>query len=649
MRRAGTLIAVSRYAANAFRTPGSVKSISVLYNPLDLERFDATRWSKQKARRELGLPADRPVVGIIAQITPWKSHDTLIEAFADVVKRVPQARLAIVGDAKFVGKDVRFNNLAFKERLHDLVRERELEEVVSFWGERSDIPAVAAAMDAVAVPSWEEPLGRAALEAMAMCTPVLVTSVGGAAEVVRDGVDGRVLPPREPAIWADAIVELLEDPELRRRMGLNGQRRVREFERHAYVDRLRAVYSATLGTRGDFHVVFVDHTATIGGAQRSLLGLLADLPSSVACTVACPEGDLAEAVRRSGVRVVTIHAAEVGSRFDARHTLPVLLSLLRGALRMRRITRERPVIVHANTARAGLLSALFKRSDAPVIVHLRDVVGKSIASRLARAVLARRADAVIANSHHTLQTFRAPPGQASRVVHNGVDASTFSPSSVSRSAARDMLALDDEIPVLAVVAQITPWKRQDFAIRVLDRVRRNHPDAQLLLAGSPKFVKATTSFDNRAYNADLHRLCVDLGLADHVRFLGELDDVRPVYAAADMVLLPSRAEPFGRALIESMAMRTPVIASRGGGPAEIVEHGVSGWLLPLDDLEEWSDAVTQMLDDPGLRDRMGKAGRARVCDAFTAEIHAAGVLDAYRSFFAYESAAGAAEARVLVA
>jgi glycosyltransferase involved in cell wall biosynthesis len=631
-RGSSRLIAVSCYAAEAFRTPGSARPIDVLYNPIDLTRFDAAAWTQQAARAELDIPADVPLVGVIAQITPWKSQDTVIEAFADVVKRFPDARLVLVGEPKFVGKDVRFDNRAFKDRLVRLIADLGLQEHVAFWGERRDIPTVAAALDVLAVPSWEEPLGRAALEALAMETPVLATSVGGAAEVVRDGVDGVIVPPHQPSAWAAAITRLLEDGELRARMGKSGRQRVQEFRQDRYRARLRAVYSETLAGGSGGGVLFVDHTAEVGGAQRSLLGLLAHLPPETSPTVVCPQGELSQEVRALGVPTIHIPAAEVGRRFDRRHTLPALISLVRASAKIRRMTRTlRPRLVHANSLRGGLISVLFRRSEPPVVVHLRDVADGGLPIRISRRLVSRRSDAVIANSAHTLRSFDGSDRLTSVVAHNGVDMEAFSPETVSRSEARAALSIGDDAPVLAHVAQITPWKRQDHSIRMLARIREEHPGALLLVVGSAKFVKATTSYDNRAYLAELQLLCSQLGVSDGVRFLGEIGDVRTVLAACDVALLPSTEEPFGRTIIEAMAMERPVIGTSVGGPPEIIEDDVSGFILPPGDVERWTAQALRLIDDEPLRARIGAAARERVEAQFTDSHHAATVLSLYRS------------------
>ncbi len=126
--------------------------------------------------------------------------------------------------------------------------------------------------------------------------------------------------------------------------------------------------------------------------------------------------------------------------------------------------------------------------------------------------------------------------------------------------------------LLGVVAQLSPWKGQDTAIEALRILREQGVDAHLLLIGSAKFVARATRFDNEAYVAGLRARVARADLEDRVSWLGEREDVPELVRALDVLLLPSREEPFGRALIEAMALGVPVLATEVGGPPEIVRR-----------------------------------------------------------------------------
>ena len=174
------------------------------------------------------------------------------------------------------------------------------------------------------------------------------------------------------------------------------------------------------------------------------------------------------------------------------------------------------------------------------------------------------------------------------MIGNPVDLDRFDPDKVDRFAARNSLGLKHSDFVATVLAQITPWKGQEEAIRSIARVRERHPDVKLLLVGSAKFLSKATRYDNAAYLESLHRLVAELELGDHVQFLGERDDVPAVLRATDTVLVPSWEEPFGRSVIEAMAMRVPVIATNVGGPTEVIADRKNGMLLSPRAPENWA-------------------------------------------------------------
>jgi glycosyltransferase involved in cell wall biosynthesis len=182
-----------------------------------------------------------------------------------------------------------------------------------------------------------------------------------------------------------------------------------------------------------------------------------------------------------------------------------------------------------------------------------------------------------------------------------------------------------------VVAQLTPWKGQDTAIEALRLVREQGIDARLLLVGSAKFVANATRYDNRSFVADLHAKVERAGLEDRVTWLGEREDIREIVRALDALLLPSWEEPFGRALIEAMALEVPVIATNVGGPPEIIKEGQEGYLVEPRNAQGWAEAIMELAGDRKRSREIGLAGRRRVEEAFTREQHVSRMLEVYRS------------------
>lgn len=382
-------------------------------------------------------------------------------------------------------------------------------------------------------------------------------------------------------------------------------------------------------------VLVVSHTSLIGGAERSLLTFLQTAPDGVDVVVACPDGPLADALRGRGVPHRSLRGTDGSLRLHPVHTVRALGELASMSAGVRRHARAtRADLVHANSARAGLAAVAARAlGGPPVAVHVRDVLPAGHAGSLVRTVLRRSARTMIAISDHVAAAFTGradAPGV--HVVRELVDTARFRP--LPAAAARAALDVPDTAAVLTVVAQLTPWKGQDTAIRALAHVRRTRPEAVLLIVGEATFVAPGGRFDNRAYERSLHELAEQLSVADAVRFLGAREDVPTILAASDLVLVPSHEEPFGLAVIEGMAMERGVLATRLGGPAEVITDGRDGRLLDPLDPAAWAGAVEELLADPAQRSAMGRAARRRVVEAFTPAHYAEAMLTAYRATLA---------------
>jgi len=378
-------------------------------------------------------------------------------------------------------------------------------------------------------------------------------------------------------------------------------------------------------------VLYVSHTSEVSGAERSLLSLLAGLPDTVSSLVATPRGHLDTEVRRLGLATTPIPGTAGSLRLHPLHTPRALVEMTAAAVSVRLAARRhRADLIHANSIRAGIVLGLARPSSAS-IVHIRDCLPPGSVTTATMRLIAATATTVVANSEYTARSVRsAAPSARVEVVHNPVDLQRWDPARVDRVRARAVLGdAGKRALLMGVVAQLSPWKGQDTAIEALKILREQGIDAHLLLIGSAKFVARSTRFDNEGYVAHLHALVADAGLDDYVSWMGEREDVPELVRALDVLLLPSWEEPFGRALIEAMAMGVPVVATNVGGPPEIVEDGREGYLVSPREPGAWARAIRHIADEPERGAEMGRAGRRRVQEAFTVDHHVATMLDVY--------------------
>jgi glycosyltransferase involved in cell wall biosynthesis len=390
--------------------------------------------------------------------------------------------------------------------------------------------------------------------------------------------------------------------------------------------------------RPELRVLYVNHTANISGGERSLLELLSALDERVDPVVAAPDGALADAVRALGILVRSIPGTDGSLKLHPLHTPQAMADLGRAAWRLRRLARsERADLVHANSIRAGIVAAAAARTGgAPAVVHVRDVLPDGAMTRLTRAVVGAGAAAIIGNSDYTLRRFAPARTRAQlAVAHSPIDVDRLAAAdSAARSQARHALSLPaDAGPVLGVVAQLTPWKAQDDAVRIAAGLSSSHPGLRLVLVGSAKFVSRATRHDNHAFVRDLEALIDDCGLREQVLLVGERTDVPQLLPALDLLLMPSWEEPFGRAMVEALAVGVPVAATSRGGPREVVRDGVDGLLLPPRDPAAWVTALDPLLADRERLARMSANGRERAA-AFGRGAHADRIVALYEEVLA---------------
>jgi L-malate glycosyltransferase len=399
-------------------------------------------------------------------------------------------------------------------------------------------------------------------------------------------------------------------------------------------------------------VLFVSHTRGWSGAEVAMMRLVDAVAAGHEVAIACPtESRMAAEAQSAGVRRYYIPAIDASLRLDPVWTPVGLAQLALGGAALRRATYHfRPDIVHANSFRAGLLGAIgLRKGRPPMVVQAHEHLPTSRAGRAIRGVIASSAECVVCVSDHTARNFtQGLESPLVRRIYNSIDLEHLSPSQVRPAPVRAELGLSADAFLLGEVAQITPWKGQDTAIRVLAEMRARDVPADLLIVGHIAFAGRGVRYDNHSYLRDLHQLANELQVAEQVHFLGWRDDVPQVLRALDLSLLPSRDEPFGISVAESMAVGTPAIVCTDGGPTEFIVDRESGRVLPPDRADLWAEAAAELASDRRALARMSQRATAAVA-SFTDTAYTGEMLDVYRSLVhrRRELAEGARRSRLL--
>jgi len=350
-------------------------------------------------------------------------------------------------------------------------------------------------------------------------------------------------------------------------------------------------------------ILFVHGITEIGGAERELLGVLENLPRyGYYPVVACPgDGPLVEKLLRRGIprkEAMFVPWRKLWGYLQR----PAAIRGLRQVIEV-----EQPSLLHVNDIWwvPQALRAATGRGIS-IAAHVRQEIEPSKVSRYEL----ERVDLVIAISEQvrrSLQMGGVRPDRV-RVVYSGIDCSTLSPDDCGQDE-RSRLGLPAQALVLGTVANLFARKGYEVMLRALPMILKSSPGIHYLIVGS----------GDAAYEARLRAMVKDLRLERRVHFAGFQDSVYPCLAAMDVYVHPALLEGFGIAVLEAMAMRKPVVATRTGGIPEIVQEGKTGILVPPGEPNKLAQAIVDLLQDSTRRVAMGRSARNRVETMFTVE------------------------------
>ncbi len=212
-----------------------LEKIFTIPNGIDWQSYEETNSQASETnvrlRKELNIPSGAPVIGSIANLCKMKGHTIIVDALPLIQQAVPEVKCLFAGTDYLHG------------RIQAYVREKKAENAVIFTGFRQDVPEMCTLLDIYLLPSEWEGLPTAILEAMAMKKPVVASHVGGIPELVVPGETGILIPPHDPQALADAVIHLLKNPGIARKMGQAGYERARRhFSLDDIVARTEAVY-----------------------------------------------------------------------------------------------------------------------------------------------------------------------------------------------------------------------------------------------------------------------------------------------------------------------------------------------------------------------------------------------------------------------
>ncbi|MCX5768882.1 MAG: glycosyltransferase family 4 protein [Candidatus Hydrogenedentes bacterium] len=365
------------------------------------------------------------------------------------------------------------------------------------------------------------------------------------------------------------------------------------------------------------HILITDPHLGGGGQVRYVSNLAAQLVRlGHKITIGCRPGSiLVNSAAAAGCPALDMFAFRGGVRPGAwRNDLQNFRRYIRA---------EKPDIIHVSSSQDHWAAAFTNMTlGRPVCILRTRHNTYAVANNLPNRILNRRwtdyqivvCDVV----RRDLARHPAFDGERLCTIHNGVDATLFTPSPEVRAQARAEFGYTPAHLVLGIAARLVDAKGHAFLFRAAALLKDQLPQLRILC------------FGQGVKEPQLRQLAGDLGIGPIVQFAGFRDDMHQCTQAFDIGVQPSiDCDTSSFSLKEQMVLEMPVIASDYGGLVELIDDGVEGLIVPTGSVEPLAAAIASLAGDPARRSAMGKAGRDRVLRDFTVEVFALRTVEAY--------------------
>ena len=377
-------------------------------------------------------------------------------------------------------------------------------------------------------------------------------------------------------------------------------------------------------------VLYLNHSSQMSGAEASLHALLKGLRQIDAPFepfIALPgDGPFATELREENWNVSFAPLRRIQRPRGIIDGMASLLHVLQTAPHIcRLVDQSGAALIHSNSTTAHLVGGVAaERTNRPTLWHCRDLISLD---RIAPQ-LASKATRIIAISGCVASQLEKDgvPHEKITVIYNGLDPEQWRPN--QNSQLRETLGVSDETFIFGIVGQLVPWKNHaDFIEAAAKMIQQDGMEnVRFVSIGGDLFG------DHLDYIEDLRELVKKHDLTERFNFIPRQSNAVDAMSALDCLVHPASDEPFGRVLMEAMALEIPVIGINENGPLEIVTHGHDGLLVRPGAPEEIAEAMTHVYRDAELRRHLSENGRATVQEKFHIADHASRIEELYREF-----------------
>ncbi len=380
-------------------------------------------------------------------------------------------------------------------------------------------------------------------------------------------------------------------------------------------------------------VAYFHHSGDLYGSSKSLLYLLGELRKKEVdpLVILAEDGPFRQLLKEKGFAVELVEEIPVLRRKMLRSTVALFsffYGFTRALPRICRILRDNKIeLIHSNDLVVGLAPGMAAWAlKIPHVWHVRSNLGEfRLFSFLMRRLVRSFSTALIGVSQSVVRQVGTGSSTGIRLVYNGLPPEIIGRRLPFDTSFRERYALAADDIVICCVGRINGWKGQNFLARAVASIRDELPDSvKLLLVGDPYP-------GSEFHQSQLEELIQLLGIRERTTQISFVTDVRSVYEAIDILVVPSVIpEPFGLVVVEGMTYGCPIIAANHGGPSEILQDQRTGLLYEPGDLAGLAARIRQLVADKELRLKLGANAVKFMEHSFSITETADRVYDTYR-------------------
>lgn len=567
------------------------EKIEVIYNGVDLP-VSTSQASLTDLKNTLGIKDNELVIMHVAYLCPIKGHIYLLQAFKEIIAQFKNIKLILIGEDMLNGS------------LQNQADQMGIKNNILFLGERKDVCNLLTIADICVLPSLSEGMSNAILEYMAAAKPVIATKVGGNPELVKNGFNGLLVEKEDAQQLEGALLTLIRDKEKRRIMGLNGLSRVKtEFTMEAMMAHYDRLFTEMAPRNDGIKILHLVSSGGFFGAERVILNLASQNNGSVIPWVGAinnkhnPHLEIIQEAQKAGLKTAV---------FDSRSQAD-----LKTLFSIKRFLKENSIdILHTHNYKSDIIGFLATRlTRVKWVATIHGWISSDSKLRwyesLDRFVLKFAGKVICVSQNNFDMLLNKGINQGSlAVIANGVDLEQFSCAGPNQNLKKS-LGIEPQEIVIAIVGRLGEEKGHKVLFKALSSIAPQYSDLKCLVVGDGPLRKKLQEQVNA------------LNLSRHIIFIGNRQDMPDIYKICDILVNASFTEGLPMTILEAMASRVTVIATRVGALPLVIKNEENGILLDPGDPDTLSQAIIGLLKDVDKRKALAQQAYKDVCEHFS--------------------------------